>query len=90
MSTAVQDRHRTDDAVEEIFKGRSIKHYQTSQLSYVRTAISLVSLGSTVDGFSLFLIRYGGVDVERWRLVEGLTLTSLFTGAVSIIWMLLR
>jgi len=90
MSGAVQERRRTNHTVEEIRRDRSSKLYQTSQLSYVRTAISLVSLGTTVNRFSRYLIQNGRRDVDRRPLVGGRSLTSLFTGALSIIWMLLR
>ena len=90
MSAAVQERRRTDDAVEEIPRDPSINHYERSHLPCIGTAISLVSLGITVNRFSLYLIQNGGMDIDRQPLVEGLTLTSLFAGALSIIWMLLR
>ncbi|HEX4467899.1 MAG TPA: DUF202 domain-containing protein [Gemmatimonadaceae bacterium] len=144
MSATAHDRRRRNDAIEEARKDPSIRHYQASEhlsnerthLSYIRTAIFLVSLGITLNRFSLYLIEGAGPDAARRPmgllrdtkqigmgmvlygfllvvlalhrylrvdraidrldykpqrfLVEGLTLTSLFVGALSVIWMFLR
>ncbi len=144
MSAAAHDRRRQNDAIEDARKDPSIRHYQASEhlsnerthLSYIRTAIFLVSLGIALNRFSLYLIESEGPDTGRRPvgllrdtkqigigmvlygfllvvlalhrylrvdraidrldykpqrfLVEGLTLTSLFAGALSVIWMFLR
>lgn len=144
MSAAAHEHRRRADALEEARKDPSIRHYQASEhlsnerthLSYMRTAIFLVSLGITVNRFSIYLIENGGLGTDRRPLgllrdtkqiglgmvlygfllmvlslhrylrvdraidrldykperflVEGLTLSSLFVGALSIIWMFLR
>ena len=144
MSTAAHEHRRRGDALEEARKDASVRHYQASEhlanerthLSYLTTAISLVSLGITVNRFSVYLIqngmtgsdhqplgllrdtkqiglgmvlygfllmvlalhRYMRVDraIDRLDykpqrfLVEGLTLSSLFVGALCIIWIFLR
>ncbi|HEY2379268.1 MAG TPA: DUF202 domain-containing protein [Gemmatimonadaceae bacterium] len=144
MSAAAHERRRRGDAADEARKDPSIRHYQASEhlsnerthLAYVRTAISLISLGITVNRFSIYLIENGGPDADRRPLgllrdtkqiglgmvlfgfllmvlslhrylrvdraidrldykperffVEGLTLSALFIGALSIIWLFLR
>jgi len=63
---------------------------ERTHLSSLRTPISLVSLGITLNRFSLSLIQNGRMDADRRALVEALIPTSLFAGASSIIWMFLR
>lgn len=142
MSAPAHERRRGADVIEQARTDPSIRHYQASEhlanerthLSYLSTAISLVSLGITVNRFSVYLIDSGDADrrpvgilrdtkqiglgmvlygfllmvlalhrylrvdraIDRLDykpqrfLVEGLTLSSLFVGALSIIWMFLR
>jgi putative membrane protein len=142
MSAPAHERRRGADVIEQARQDPSIRHYQASEhlanerthLSYLSTAISLVSLGITVNRFSVYLIDSGDADLRpvgllrdtkqigvgmvlygfllmvlalhrylrvdraidrldykpQRFLVEGLTLTSLFVGALSIIWIFLR
>lgn len=57
----------------------------------IEPAIPMVSLGITVNAFSVHLHQKSGLEAERRVFgVEGLALTSLFVGALSIVWILLR
>ncbi|HEY7236965.1 MAG TPA: DUF202 domain-containing protein [Gemmatimonadaceae bacterium] len=144
MTVPARDHRRAGDDVDDARKNPSIRHYQASEylsnerthLAYIRTALSLISLGITVNRFSIYLAEHGGLDVSQRplrilrdtkqigfgmviygfavmafamhrylkvdraierldyqptrALVETFTLSALFLGALSLIWMFLR
>ena len=144
MTVPARDHRRVGDEIDEARKNPSIRHYQAAEylsnerthLAYILTALWLISLGITVNRFSIYLAEYGGLDVserplrilrdtkeigfgmviygfavmafamhrylkvdraiERLdykptrALVKAFTLSALFLGALSLIWMFLR
>ena len=143
MKASASDPLHVGAAAPDRRDAASIRHYQNAEhmanerthLAYLRTAIALVSLGITMNRFSLYLLQNGQLEpshplgllrgtaqiglgmvlfgflvmvvalhrylrVERAidsfdyqpqrRLIEGLTLTAVLGGALSIIWMFLR
>ena len=72
MSARPQEHRRSGDAFEEARNDPSIRHFVTSEhlanerthISYMTTAISLVSLGITVNRFSIYLVQTRAEDAD--------------------------
>lgn len=144
MSAAAHDRARASDGVAIREESALLRHYRNSEhlanerthLSYVTMAIALISLGITINRFSIYLLQNGKIESDRGpidllrntsqlglgmvlfgfalmvfalhrylrveraidrdifrsqrRFIEGITLMTLFGGALSIIWLFLR
>jgi uncharacterized membrane protein YidH (DUF202 family) len=79
MSAAALEHRRAADAIEG----------SPRDLTYIRTAIPLVSLGIAANRFSLYMVKSLGLDADRQPRLR-VTLTSFFAGALSIVWVFLR
>ena len=108
MSAATEGQERAVAPAPDRRELVSISHYHNAEhranerthLAYMRTAIAVISLGTTMNRFRwmvLALHRYRQVEQaidngdfqSQRRLIEWLTLIALLGAAVGIIWMFL-